>query len=365
MKYSGLISLFILWLTLLPLSLAKADPELHWQRPVPAQGVAIPSPKQCGLCHADKLAQWSGSQHARAFSPGLVGQLLHSSPQEVEECLNCHAPLSEQQDDPLANYATKKSHPAQHGLFCAACHLRQGRLVTPGKFAQSEAHPNRKVAPWLQESQFCAPCHQFSQRHAINGKPLENTMKEWQSSPFAKQGITCQKCHMPQGQHLFRGIHDPDMVRSGVTITVEKTAKKATLTLLSSAVGHLLPTYIVPKISLSGILYDKHGKKIAASLRNKTIQRVVEYSDNGWQEIADTRLAPGESVSIAVPWRVGRLRGVQIRFKVEVDPDHYYINSVYKPLLISLDDPVKNMIRQADLKARANAYILYEETVDR
>ncbi|MBA7466455.1 hypothetical protein ES707_01639 [subsurface metagenome] len=45
----------------------------------------------------------------------------------------------------------------------------------------------------------------------------ENTLVEWEQSPAARNGMTCQSCHMPQRRHLWRGIHDPDMVRSGLT----------------------------------------------------------------------------------------------------------------------------------------------------
>jgi hypothetical protein len=357
------IQLLILCLTITPLSAAQADSEAHWLRPVPNQGVEIPAPQHCGLCHANKLSQWSGSRHAMAFSPGLAGQLLNSSEDEVKECLNCHAPLAEQQKNVLSQNK-KSSHPSKYGVFCAACHLRQGQLITPGKFSKKEAHPKQKSVPWLQESRFCAPCHQFPQSYAINGKPLENTLHEWQSSRFAQQGITCQKCHMPQGQHLFRGIHNQEMVRKGVTITIKKSNKKAVLTLRSTGVGHNLPTYIVPKIVLTGQLFDQNGKKIAASLRNKTVQRVVEYSDNGWQEISDSRLEPGESISISVPWRVGKLIGNKIHFKIVVDPDKYYIDNVYKPLLTGPDGLAKKNIKQADRTARGNTYILYEKIVE-
>jgi hypothetical protein len=33
-------------------------------------------PEDCGQCHSDQFEQWRTSLHARAFSPGLVGQLL-------------------------------------------------------------------------------------------------------------------------------------------------------------------------------------------------------------------------------------------------------------------------------------------------
>jgi hypothetical protein len=361
--------ILLLLLLLTTSSPSHAGLKNHWLKPVPEQGVTTPSPEQCGLCHRDRLAEWSGSRHAKAFSPGLTGQLFASSLKEIKECLICHTPLTEQLNHATTYLGgqkpgTEKKRLAKHGIFCASCHLRQGRLITPGSFKNQTAHPKQKRVPWFSESQFCAPCHQFPQRYAINGKPLENTLLEWQQSRFARQGVTCQKCHMPEGKHLFRGVHDPDMVRQGVTITVKESIKKATLTIKSSGVGHYFPTYIVPKIKLSGILIDRKGAEIPASLRNKTLQRDVQYSANGWQEIKDSRLAPGESASINVPWQFGRYIGRKIRFRIEVDPDNYYINNVYKPLLDKADSLRKRTIQQADKEARANSYILYEKIVD-
>ena len=169
---------------------------------------------------------------------------------------------------------------------------------------------------------------------------------------------------MPNGRHLFRGIHDPETVRQGVTISIRKSSKKAILTLRSSSIGHYLPTYIVPRIRLTGLLLNSQGVGIAASLRNKTLQRVVQYTNTCWQEVRDTRLPPGESISLSVPWRIGKQKGKQIHFKIEVDPDNYYLNQVYRPILNQEEGKKNRLIRKAAEEARANRYILYEKIVD-
>lgn len=163
------ISLLLLFFTLLPPVSSEASPEAHWLRPVPAQGRSVSTPQQCGLCHGDKLTQWSGSRHAQAFSPGLTGQLLESSPEEVNECLNCHAPLTEQQQQPPLDSPNNSnrpqvdgeknsSHLAQQGVFCAACHLRQGQLLTPGKHSNRERHtPTKSRSPGCRRVDFAPP----------------------------------------------------------------------------------------------------------------------------------------------------------------------------------------------------------------
>ena len=168
-----------------------------WDTPVPRQKPAPPAPETCGSCHHDKYSEWSGSRHAHAFSPGLLGQIIDYHEADAGDCLDFHAPLAEQQEPLLqSNLQTlatvMKGHRpallAQHGVFCAACHLRDGVLntpsVTPAQFSTG-AHLRVRYEPLLRDSRFCASCHQFDAATAVNGKPLQNTYQEWLDSPFA------------------------------------------------------------------------------------------------------------------------------------------------------------------------------------
>lgn len=46
--------------------------------------------------------------------------------------------------------------------------------------------------PLISESQYCAPCHQFS----FWGTPIYESFEEWLTSPYADKGTMCQDCHM-------------------------------------------------------------------------------------------------------------------------------------------------------------------------
>src|SRR6266511_3400423 len=80
-------------------------PSDYWQQPLAPQG-EVPrawmpeerslTPQSCGVCHAGKLEEWRTSLHAKAFSPGLIGQLLTYDAEEAAACLQCHAPMAEQ-----------------------------------------------------------------------------------------------------------------------------------------------------------------------------------------------------------------------------------------------------------------------------
>src|SRR5690606_18457556 len=58
--------------------------------------------------------------------------------------------------------------------------------------AHSGTHESTGL-PYLKSSQFCGECHDVTNPEGIR---LEEAFSEWQNSPAAKQGITCQACHM-------------------------------------------------------------------------------------------------------------------------------------------------------------------------
>ena len=268
----------------------------HWARPlapqgnppaaVTAQGITL-APESCGTCHAQQFADWRSSQHSRAMGPGLMGQLVampaHAK-DEHQNCIRCHAPLAEQADSLVAalekNQARKPGaanlNPVQplheHGLVCAACHVRAYEWHGPprrdGSVASGDVgalpHGGWKANSAFESSQFCAACHQFKDdEFSLNGKLLENTYREWQGSRYALQGKACQSCHMPDRRHLWRGIHDPAMVKQGVDIQAGAPAVAdgqviARLSVTNSGVGHYFPTYVTPKVVLRG--YQEIGR---------------------------------------------------------------------------------------------------------
>ncbi len=216
--------------------------EAYWQRPIPLQGQAPEGlsalenslePSACGACHAEQYMDWQTSIHSGAYSPGLSGQLVNWETdwyQNVRDCLVCHTPLSEQSAQVPDTLGNLRPNPVfdralqTHGLVCAACHVRGWRRHGPprrdGSVEESppgSPHGGVKRSPFFEDSRFCSECHQFA-APAVNGKSLQNTYEEWANSRYAAEGVSCQGCHMPDRRHLWRGVHDSTMVRSGVTI---------------------------------------------------------------------------------------------------------------------------------------------------
>ena len=358
----------------------------YWRLPLAPQGEAPAhwseieqalAPESCAQCHADKYEEWRTSVHAGAFSPGLVGQLLTYDAEQTSTCMECHSPLAEQRqafeaarEKGVAHLATGQGLAAA-GLACAACHLRGHRRFGPpqrdtkftGQSDTDAPHGGVYRAKWFENSEFCATCHQFPQAYAINGKPLENTYVEWQASPQAAQGLTCQGCHMPERKHLWRGIHDPEMVAEGLTAEFFADAQGARFQLTNSGVGHAFPTYVTPKVVMRAVALDANGKPRPESTASHVIQRVVAFVGGRWVEYSDSRLLPGRSANLYLPWDGSE----RIRMWLEVDPDDYYDHQVYDQLLDQLPAggwPAQ-LIAEADARARASRYRLFETDLDR
>ena len=194
------------------------------------------APVSCGTCHPDQFRDWQSSVHAKSMGPGIAGQLaemIKSEPATARSCFTCHAPLAEQAPlirggEGLVPNPDLDTHLQSQGVVCASCHVRGHQRFGPPRRdgtvasrAPRESLPHNgltRTTAFLR-SEFCASCHQFAPNGlALNGKLLENTFEEWRASPAARRGQQCQDCHMPDRRHLWRGIHDPEMVKSGVQI---------------------------------------------------------------------------------------------------------------------------------------------------
>ncbi|HKI59832.1 MAG TPA: multiheme c-type cytochrome, partial [Mariprofundaceae bacterium] len=343
-------------------------------------------PEACAQCHAEQFADWKKSLHAAAYSPGLIGQFPGMGHADGNDCLKCHAPLAEQRyssnqhmldslklelKQPVGFSADgelgKVDVPLRHaGVTCAACHVRGWQRFGPpqrgsgavGK-VEGAAHGGFTATKDFEKSNFCASCHQFPDEYAINGKPLENTVKEWQASRFAREGVQCQNCHMPDRKHEFRGIHDPEMTRKGLTFEVKRRGAGAELSISSTWIGHAFPTYVTPKVVVRAEALDGDDE----TLRKWQWEIIREvYYDEEWKEKRDTRLIPGESRSYVVD---GLPEGsLRVQFVVEVIPDHFY-KGVYDGLLSdSLQADAEKLISKASQHADGNDYVLFEGSVE-
>lgn len=357
----------------------------HWELPIPPQGPSPDgrtalenslAPEACATCHQKQHEEWRTSLHAKAYSPGFAGQLVEgefAAPAELRQCQTCHAPLSEQQPfndkealNPVFDAALRKQ-----GIVCAACHVRSHQrfgpprrtdLSPPNSPSNALPHGGFEARPEFAESRFCAECHQFFDDPGVNGKPIQNTYVEWQASPAAADGRTCQSCHMPDRAHLWRGIHDPDMVREAVDVDLRNLVVSADLvsgelSLHNRAVGHALPTYVTARLFLAVWQEDGAGREIAGTRQEDIVGREIDFES--WEEVFDTRIEPQDTRVLRYDSALHSGAAALVA-QVRVDPDFHY-RGVFEFLFESYESPdVLAQIDEAHRQTRESSYILVE-----
>jgi len=377
----------------------------HWQKPIPLQG-RVPAdysaleaslkPESCGSCHKKQYADWKESLHSRAMGPGPWGQIvdmISSSPDEAVLCMTCHAPLSEQLPV-LAKVAANgdttyeaNSHLDKElqlkGITCAACHVRQHQRFGPPKADGPNAtqyppdmpkHGGVKRTPYFERAEFCKDCHQFDPENSllVNGKPLQDTYREWQNSMWARDGVACQDCHMSNRRHLWKGIHDKEWVKGGIQFKArlhepkphaDKTVTVA-VEVVNSAVGHKFPTYTTPKVFVRAGLLDSLDKPLPGTQQERIIGWDARFEDGEWKEFFDTRLAPGKTFAEQFQWKLPP-SAAKVRVWIEVHPDHFYHVYFYPPHLKRTDLSAvgRKLVERALDESGKTPYILYDEVL--
>lgn len=346
-----------------PAPTVEAFLERHWVEPLPPQGAppaafspleASLSPAACGTCHADQFATWQTSLHRKTMGPGLRWQLLLMNQDQGNRCLRCHAPLAEQKalvarelgwpnapKEPPPGYVDGAL--ADQGLVCAACHVRGHQRFGPpprGAVASDGPHGGFTVAKAFEDSRFCAHCHQFpDDGPRIAGKLMEDTYRQWAASAYSEEGAgrqTCQSCHMPDRKHLWRGIHDPEMTRRAVEVTLKLRdagdgGQQAVATVRNVGAGHHFPTYMVPKVELAFYRIDADGGRF--ELGRQFIGWSVDTPIK--LELSDTRIPAGEAREFHQPFSAAG-DAWRIELVVRVLPAEHY-ERIYRDSLSRAD----------------------------
>jgi hypothetical protein len=395
----------------------------HWEEPIPPQGKppahfssleASLDPESCAVCHRAQYEDWSKSLHSKSMGPGVIGQtmeLIHDDPKTALLCYSCHAPLAEQHEkvikqegrssqfrrkrhfsvaspnvsdtwktttSPFKTHRGFSASLQRKGLSCAGCHVRGHQRFGPPKRdgslenslpALQLPHGGAVRTAAFERAEFCKGCHQFEPNgQALNGKLLENTFNEWKDGSYAREGRSCQSCHMPERRHLWRGIHDPETVKQGVSVRLVLDKERyqigdrlgAEISLANTGVGHHVPTYVTPKIVVRWELTDANGKQIHESVQEERIGREVTLDLT--QELFDTRIAPGQSRTV----RYGRIidrTGLTLHASVVVVPDDFYIRFYEAVLPNAKAKEVRTLLEQAIREGRARSFFLFTKNV--
>jgi len=169
---------------------------------------------------------------------------------------------------------------------------------------------------------------------------------------------------MPDRRHRWRGIHDLEMVRSGLTIDARAGAARyrpgdlalVTLRVTSTRIGHAFPTYVTPRVVLSAELVDDTGRVVAGSRCEHVIGRAVALDLS--KELFDTRLMPGTSATLTYRMKVDTT-GMRARVTVVVEPDAFYV-AFFETLLRQGAGRGEAQIRQALEAARRSPFTVFE-----
>lgn len=356
-------------------------------QPVPA-GLESLRAESCGACHREIYDEWKSSIHAHAYQDPFF-QSYWTKDKHSWVCLNCHAPLENQQPTVITEVprdrvekATQRPNPhydaayQKEGVTCAACHVRDGVILGP--FDDSVApHPTR-FDPAFRTTQVCFRCHNVIGGPAqfYNGGPC-GTYMEFEGKYFMQErGMICQSCHMPeverpvaqngpirQGrQHLWRGGHDPDMIRRAVAIqaTAEPSVPKpgerlqVTLTLINAGAGHKLPTGDPDRhFTVEFSILDREQRVLKD--QSHTMGRWIL-----WQpaivEVYDNRLLPLASREYTFSYRLPqRIEGLtlrtRIRYHIQTDAQHEMLQQKYG---LTAEDPYVFTIYERDVPLTAD-----------
>jgi len=338
-----LIIVFMGWRFLRPMQIFIVSPE--FERPTDTSKASNMFPtlraKECAACHGEFYDEWSTTIHSQAWTDPYF-QTDWQFDGSAQICKNCHIPLDRQQEftvvgfndaekwDPVLKPNPKFDAKLQHeGVTCNVCHFSsdKGNGKILGVLGNTSApHPVEKLESG---NQICVRCHVVSGKRwdtffkfppcgtvaEIQSSLGKNVIKD--SSEMSVKEIAalgCVDCHMPTvqrplvpggkprtaRQHLWRGGHDPAMVKKGLTITLKETGKSGTagtrsftLSITNTGAAHYIPTG-TPDRHLTVKLRALTQQGEVVKERNEILKRTVM-----WRpfiiDLWDTRLRPKET----------------------------------------------------------------------
>ena len=236
------------------------------------------------------------------------------------------------------------------------------------------SHGGVQRTPFFERAEFCRDCHQFDPENSVlvNGKPLQDTYREWKTSTWAKGGAACQDCHMSNRRHLWKGIHDKEMVKGGVQIkaqlkklaAISESPLELSVAITNAAVGHKFPTYLTPKVFVRAELLDKTGKILPGTNQEQIIGWDTRFDGAQWKEYFDTRIPPGETSRKNFRW-TPPAPATQARVWVEVHPDHFYHVHFYPAYLKgeNLSGNGRGLVEKALKDSGATSYVIFDEVI--
>lgn len=259
------------------------------------------SSQDCKACHEDVWDEWHGSHHQISYLNPEVRKL--SDDFRNKECQACHLPVPISQTGYGKRTLPRNTHPTE-GVSCLTCHLgKDGEIL--GRNAVPSAPCKPVASPQMVSVDMCASCHNQHQ-----------TTDQWRASPQAKQGISCNDCHMPEvlrnvasggtrkGRgHVFHGAHDKATLQAAGRFTLTRDGDAVTLRLENVGAGHNFPTEERHRaVDMEYRFVDGSGKATEWS-------RAYRFRSPYRDEVGEnTQLPAGEAKAVRVPIPSGSVK---------------------------------------------------------
>jgi len=348
--------IFIVWRFIRPMNIFVVDDRFAWPVDTSLTPAVLGdlSAKECAGCHQEFYDEWQTTIHSKAWTEPYF-QTDWKFDRSQHSCRLCHTPLDRQQPhkvlgyrdidkwDPILEDNPDFDSKLQHeGVTCAACHYRDGKIV--GVIGNTSApHPIKKLED---PNQVCVRCHivEGDKWDTFFRIPPCGTVAEIESLRFQSttnnkisnepglsgehlvsdsSSLGCVECHMPlkkrslvkggvvrdTRQHLWRGGHDPAMVKKALTIKFSEdnlmdenlssnSKRKFTLTIENTGAAHYVPTGTPDRhLTIQLRVLDKQNNVLNES--SNIIRRNVM-----WRpfiiDLTDTRLPRGQPRSYAI-----------------------------------------------------------------
>ena len=330
------------------------------------EGLTSLRAESCGSCHKEIYAEWKTSIHSQAYRDPFF-HAYWMKDKHTWVCLNCHTPLENQQPTLIKEIPRERVERAiqepnpqydpdyqNEGVSCAACHVRDGVILGP--FDDAVAPHPTKFDPSFRTTQLCYRCHSVVGGPAqfYNGGPC-GTYPEYESGYWMKErGFICQSCHMPEierpvatgspirrgRQHLWRGGHDPEMVKRavGIKVVAEPAEPKpgdqvrVTLTLVNAGAGHKLPTGDPDRHFTVEFAVEDQNHQVLESQQDTMGRWIL------WQpaivELHDNRLMPLASRDYTFSYRLpkdiaGLKLTARVRYHIQSERQHQMLMNKY------------------------------------
>ncbi len=175
------------------------------------------SSMRCGECHSSIYDEWFQSAHAHAWqNPHIRAASLDFT---LVQCRVCHSAEPILLTGPGA-LPVFRPHHEEESIGCLTCHGLERGVAAARAGADRSAFCRPRQDPRIASVELCGSCHNVT--HFV--------VDEWRDSPFARRGIDCASCHMPEvlrpaidgraalpgHSHLFPGHRDKMFLKSAI-----------------------------------------------------------------------------------------------------------------------------------------------------